>query len=200
MLIFPTIKHTGSHFVIEMFGLHPMWGMNWQGKKYNEGRQGNVDFYFDHIRPGLQHLYVPLIKQHTPIIPLRHPRVTWFSWRDRRKNLQEFVDTWRILVNEIDPCGVYYVPLDSPKRDSYLSSLNDALNMELETDWAPKGVRQNNWRLDYRCTPAPKQVEDLCVEIAPFLQQFYEVDNALFQGSEVPTGKDHIQDGADSHP
>ena len=152
--------------MVGLFGFDINKGKSW---KHN----GEGDFYFDHIHPALKYRFMPLLEENTIVIPLRHPKVTAESWKSRKKDEQEMIEAWECLVNDIDPFDPIYLPVDSDRRDEYLAGLNEKLGLDLETDWEPKGVKQNNHSLRHTDVQASPAVEALCNRIKPFLDRFY---------------------------
>ncbi len=166
MLIFPTVQHTGSHFVVGLLGFDINKAMSWK-------HDGKGEYYFDHIHPALKHRFLPLLEGKTIIIPLRHPKVVAKSWADRKKDEQELIECFECLVNDVDKFDPYYLPLDSDRRDEYLQKINEGLGLDLVTDWGAKGVKQNNQSLRHTDVTASRNVEALCERIKPFLDRFY---------------------------
>ncbi len=166
MIAFPTIRHTGSHFVVGLFGFDINQAMSWK-------HPGSGEYYFDHIHASLKQPMLRVLEGKDIVIPLRHPKVTAKSWNDRGKDEQEMIDAWDCLVNDIDPLGPYYLPLDSEKRDACLQQINEGLGLRLHTLWQPAGVKQNNQRLRHSDVSASPGVTALCNRIKPFLDRFY---------------------------
>lgn len=183
MLIFPTVRHTGSHFIIGLFGLDINKAMSWK-----HGGQG--EYIFDHIHPALSYRFMPLMEENTIVVPLRHPKVTAVSWRDRKKDEQEMIECFDCLVEMIDPYEPHYLPVDSEQRDLWLKRLNFDLGLELETDWEPRGVKQNNHSLRHQDVQASPAVESLCERIKPFLDRFYGEPHAEIQSLTVQANQD----------
>lgn len=166
MLVFPTVRHTGSHFVVGLFGFNINQGKSW---KHN----GEGEFYFDHIHPSQVDKFLPILQENTVVVPLRHPKVTAQSWKSRKKCEQEMIECFDCLVDVVDKEDPHYLPLDSDRRDKYLDALNSDLGLNLTTDWGAKGVKQNNQSLRHQDVKASPEVEDLCNRIKPFLDRFY---------------------------
>ena len=96
------------------------------------------------------------------------------SWDDRRRDKAELIDSWEVLVNEIDPLEPYYLPLDVPDRQDYLDRLNTATGRSMVTDWGAKGVIHNNQAMRYTDIKPSAEIVALCERIKPFLDRFYE--------------------------
>ena len=128
---------------------------------------------FDHISPWHTKTFLPLIKDNLTIIPLRHPYLTAKSWDDRKKDKADLIQSWEVLVNEIDPLEPHYLPLDVPDRQDYLDHLNEATGRSMVTDWTPRGVVQGNSALRHRDVQPCGEIIALCERIKPFLDRFY---------------------------
>ena len=129
---------------------------------------------FDHISPYHTQTFLPLIADNLTVIPLRHPILTAKSWSDRKKEIGDLVESWEILVNEIDPLEPYYLPLDIPDRQDYLDRLNAGTGRSMVTDWGAKGVVHNNQAMRYTDIQPSAEIAALCERIKPFLDRFYE--------------------------
>ena len=64
--------------------------------------------------------------------------------------------------------------IDSPNREQYLQGINQDLGLDLKTDWGVKGSRHNNHNVRHQDVDAPDCVLELCDEIKPFLDRFYD--------------------------
>lgn len=170
MLAFPTIRHTGSHFIVSLFDLNIDRGMAWKG-------QGG-DFYFDHIDVGRKHRFMQVLRKSDIVVPLRHPKVVAVSWAKRNKDEQELIGCFDILVNEIDPLKPNYLPIDSDYRNVFLKKLNFNMGLNLTTDWQPKASEHRTYGLRHETVTASPAINDLCERINPFLSRFYEDNNA----------------------
>jgi len=166
MIIFPTIRHTGSHFVVGLFGFDINKAMSWK-------HDGKGEFIFDHIHPANAKRFMPLLQENTVVVPLRHPKVVAVSWQSRQRDEQEMIACWDFMVSEIDPLKPNYLPIDSDDRDLHLKRLNFDLGLSLQTDWTPMGVKQNNHALRHTDVQSSGTVENLCNRIKPFLDRFY---------------------------
>ncbi len=170
MIIVPTIRNTGSHFVLRLLGKqHPCkpdivtWGQKMEPDSV----------VFDHVFPHQRYIFLPLIENHLTIVPLRHPYLTEKSWQDRNHDKSDLIDMWKIMANEIAPLEPFFLPLDVPDREDYLSALNEATGLGLQTDWQPAGQRHNNSGLRHTDVSPSDAIVELCDEIQPFLERFY---------------------------
>ena len=169
MIIVPTVRHSGSHFVVDLLGHDIAKTIPW--KQVHTAKPN--DLIFDHISPYKVDVMIPLINNHLTIIPLRHPYVIAKSWDDRKKDKADLIQSIETLVNDIDPLEPYYLPLDVPDRQDYLDELNVATGLSLTTRWTPRGVVQNNAALTHRDVQPSAEIEALCERIKPFLDGFY---------------------------
>lgn len=173
MIIVPTIRNTGSHFVLRMLGKKHPWRpdiLTWRGSE----RATEDSVVFDHVFPHQKHLFLPLIEKHTTIVPLRHPYLTQKSWDDRNHEKSDLIGMWEVMANEIAPLEPFFLPLDVEDRQDYLDALNDATGLGLTTDWAPRGVKHNNSDLRWQDIDPRPEIVDLAERIKPFLDSFYE--------------------------
>ena len=172
MIIVPTIRNTGSHFVLRLLGKqHPAKAdiLTWRGLD----RMEPDSVIFDHVFPHQKHLFLPLIENNITIIPLRHPYLTQKSWSDRNHEKSDLVGMWETMANDIAPLNPFFLPLDVDDRQDYLDALNDATGLGLKTDWKPHGVKHNNFKLRYTDIEPTEKILALCEEIKPFLDRFY---------------------------
>lgn len=172
MIIVPTIRNTGSHFVMHLLGAAIPWRPN--VLTWREVDKANDDsIIFDHVLPHQKHLFLPLIAEHTTIVPLRHPYLTAKSWDDRGMDKADLIAMWEVMVNDINPLDPFYLPLDVDNRQDYLDELNDHTGLNLETDWTPRGVKNNNSNLRHGDLTPCDEFGQLCERFAPFLDRFY---------------------------
>jgi len=170
VIIVPTIRNTGSHFVLKLLGKQPPFGpevLTWR----TLDRMQPDSIIFDHVAVEKKHLYLPLIRDNLTIIPLRHPYLTQKSWADRSHHDMSFM--WDIMATDIAPLNPFFLPLDVPDRQDYLDRLNEATGLGLKTDWKPEGVKNNNFDLRYTDVEPNQRTVALCERIKPFLDRFY---------------------------
>jgi hypothetical protein len=83
------------------------------------------------------------------VVPLRHPEKAWRTWclrgtglqeRRQRAKYEQFRQAWVWLDEICRDYDVLYLPIDLPERDQYLETMSEALDIPLETDWAPRGA------------------------------------------------------------
>ena len=170
MIIVPTVRNTGSHFLVDLLGYDINKALPWK-QSHNATEDSLI---FDHISKYNTHFSLPLIRENLTIIPLRHPVLVAKSWNDRKRDTAELVDSWEVLVNEIDPLEPYYLPLDVLDRQDYLDRLNTATGRSMVTDWGAKGVIHNNQAMRYTDIKPSAEIVALCERIKPFLDRFYE--------------------------
>jgi hypothetical protein len=172
MIIVPTIRNTGSRFVLHMLGVPvPRQAdlLTWRGS--NRATEDSI--IFDHIFPHQKHIFLPLIRDHLTIVPLRHPYLTAKSWDDRGHDKADLVAMWRVLVTDIDPLNPYYLPLDVDNRADYLENIIENTGLPLETDWTPQGSKHGNHELRYQDVFPNPDMDELVDEIGDFLNRFY---------------------------
>lgn len=172
MIIVPTIRNTGSHFVLRLLGKqHPYRPdiLTWRCLD----RMEPDSVVFDHVFPHQKHLFLPLIENNITIVPLRHPYLTAKSWADRNHEKSDLVGMWECMVNDIAPLEPFFLPLDVDDRQDYLDALNKATGLGLTTDWTPRGVKHNNFNLRYTDLEPKAEIIALCERIQPFLDRFY---------------------------
>ena len=171
MIIVPTIRNTGSHFVLRMLGKqHPIRPdiLTWRCLDRIE----DDSVVFDHVFPHQRHLFLPLIRDHLTIVPLRHPYLTQKSWADRNHHKSDLIGMWEVMAEEIAPLNPYFLPLDVENRQDYLDELND-LGLNLKTDWQAEGEKHNNSALRWQDVEPTEKILELCERIKPFLDRFY---------------------------
>ena len=173
MIVVPTIRNSGTHFLLDLLGIKPK-GMLW-----TEQENGIA---YGHIYLHLKDIYLPLIRDNLTIIPLRHPLVVAKSWQDRGGNILELIESWELLVNEIDPLGPMYLPIDAtsatsqcnqPLRKIALENINYRTGLNLETDWEPVSSVNGNHNLRHEGMKGDKLMVDLVDRISGFLGRFY---------------------------
>ncbi len=122
-IVVPSVHHTGTKFVYE--------------ELLNDLAPGERKLRMhceDRFREDL-HM---LCSMYPAIVPLRHPRTMAEGWKTRGKSLDELNRQWLVLEEEVDFYDPYYLPLDSPDRDRYLTEINKALKLSMRTDWSNK--------------------------------------------------------------
>lgn len=82
------------------------------------------------------------------VVPLRHPEKAWRTWCLRGTGLQErrqpakyeqFRQAWIWLDQICTDRPPIYLPIDHPSRDLFLDDMGEALGVEFEHDWTPRG-------------------------------------------------------------
>jgi hypothetical protein len=168
MILFPTIMHTGNHFLFNLFGTE---------FSFRHPRKDILDAWgeiqFEHLS-----CFVPMLDmvgnpENVTVIPLRHPRAVAVSWEVRGMDVRQMCREYKTMIEEYDKFDPLYIPIDSPHREKYLASLNNRLGLDLETDWTPVGEEEDNSDYDYTVPTEHECVERLCADIEPFLRRFY---------------------------
>ena len=98
MILVPTVKHTGSHFVSDhLLREYP--------KAPLKGPFPDGEFVvMDHVSSANMPKFRNLIARHNPtiIIPLRHPKLCALSWCERRLELTpSFFKMWENLLKSM---------------------------------------------------------------------------------------------------
>ena len=128
VLSLPTVKHTGSNFVLSLLG-----------GEYLNIKRGYVGegVYFDHLWPHKRGLWKPLLDQMPCIVPLRHPDAVAGTWAARNRDLNDLIREWRELEWLSANYAPYFLPVDTSDRDQHLQRINEGLGLSLKTDWEP---------------------------------------------------------------
>ena len=143
MILVPTVKHTGSHFVsdhlLAEYDQAPLKG------PIPKGQVVVMDHVYTHKLP----LFRKLINRYDPviIIPIRHPKVCAMSWCERGWELTpDFFLMWENIMT-FKGDKVFYLPLDVDDREEWLKKINDGTDLVLSTDWPEVG---SNSKLRYK--------------------------------------------------
>jgi hypothetical protein len=130
---------------------------------------------FEHVdTPELDYL-LDLVAKNKTIIPLRHPMVTAQSWLARNKCTEQMCRDFRTLYYKFDLLGPRYLPLDVDNRQDYLDKINEDFDLDLQTDWSPAGSERLGYHnLRHQQCNGDSHTLELCKEIKPFLDRFYD--------------------------
>ena len=162
----PTVRHSGSHFVVEgLLG-------RFQRRDVKQGAVG-PGAYFDHLYPHKRALWEQLLGEYPAIAPLRHPVSVERSWLSRKMMVGEMIDEFRLMVEFSERYDFHFVPLDAEDRDKYITAINNDMGLDLKTNWGPVRSIYRNHELDWRKIEPSDDVANLLDEIGPFLQKFY---------------------------
>ena len=134
MIVLVSVWHTGTNFVFQHLfaGLAPV-GMN--HNCYLNGHPPNSGLVRIHCDFD-QHKYLPYwVSKFRCVVPLRHPLSVARSWKAREKNLKLLPVQWQVLKRDVAPHNPLYLPLDALDRQDWLDRINEALGMDLQTDW-----------------------------------------------------------------
>lgn len=131
----PTVEHSGTHFLIDLFRgflhRHPTGnvapGVNTlvqchfgQAKHWGAFERIMVDF-----EPPL-------------VIPVRRLHAIVLSWESRQKRLTA-LDRELSLMTDMVERQPYWLPIDAPDREDWLAEINDGLGLNLHTEWPVVG-------------------------------------------------------------
>jgi len=73
------------------------------------------------------------IEELSPIfVPIRHPLSIARTWLRRGDHVKWLPIALELLATEMDPINPWYIPLDTPDRDSYIEEINLALGWGLD--------------------------------------------------------------------
>lgn len=124
----PTIEHSGTRFVIDLF-------KGFIHKRPNELiGQGDilVQTHFGQKHWGR---FEAILESDPPIvIPLRKLHSIFLSWERRQKGFTQLDTELAMMTNMVDR-DIYWLPIDSEDRDEWLSDINQGLGLNLYTDW-----------------------------------------------------------------
>lgn len=116
------------------------------------------------------------------VVPLRHPQkvwITWFAEAVRKGTNMEIMEPhfwacWLLLEEMVNKHHVHFLPVDHPRRESYLQQIRDVMGQPYETDWTPvnqltqKAVRKG-------IVTIPEKLPNLKEIYAyPFVQPLYQ--------------------------
>ena len=149
-----TVPHTGTHFVLNLLGGSRDALADWMNKKFEANGH---DFFVAHV------YRLPLFEKmesegYNLICPVRHPITTVKSWHDkytkepivipddmgdRIAEVEKYVKpSWvpnlyksMIVANQL--YDINFIPIDSPRREEYLSKFSDRYGLDLKTEWRP---------------------------------------------------------------
>jgi len=65
-------------------------------------------------------------------VPVRHPLSIARTWLRRGQRMEWLPEALELLATEMDPINPWYIPVDTPDRDSYVDSVNKALGWDLD--------------------------------------------------------------------
>lgn len=170
MILVPTIRHTGSHFILDLLGSDV-------GCAKNPGQQDGTpgEIIWDHVDANLK-FFADLGSRHPMVIPLRHPKVAAASWRGRGKDQKVMISHFRMVLDHLDPLDPLYLPIDSEDRTHFLNEIRNELDMPLKTNWEPLGVRKSthSWRHTDHIQGIDSAVYDFIADTRSFWDRFYD--------------------------
>ena len=126
----PTIRGTGSLFLQNL--LSPPYE-----RVSLRGERKPYSLVFNHLYAlHMQHFYKWIQIFDLIITPIRRPELVAATWARRGDKEDHFWIQWDNWQKMVD-LGALVLPIDHPDRDSYLEKISTAIDMKLETDWAP---------------------------------------------------------------
>lgn len=129
LILVPSVHHTGTKLVY-----------NELLKGFPEiNQQDHSDHVWGKIRIHIDEAFLEdlhwWLKRVPAIVPLLHPRKVAIGWKVRAKRREELGEQWKMLKEEIDPYGPYYLPIDAEDRDKRLDKIGQGLSWTFVTDW-----------------------------------------------------------------
>jgi len=90
------------------------------------------------------------IEELSPIfVPIRHPLSIARTWLRRGCRMEWLPEALELLATEMDPINPWYVPIDTPDRDSYIDRINSTLGWGLDpAGWPLVGHNPVNSQMD----------------------------------------------------
>ena len=162
----PSIRHTGTRFTRELLSGSYQW------TKVTGDTPPPNPLFSAHIEGDRTNLLLKFAARFgNCVVPLRHPRACARSCMKRGKDLGLYLDSWRTLVEKVDMVNPVYLPVDSPRRESFLSDLGEYLGLSLSTEWAPVGADEREVE---PCPVWDRAVDELCDRYSRFLGRFYD--------------------------
>ena len=131
IVLLPTIKHTGSHFVLKkLLGAFERVPLK-HAAFLEEEEQGDI-VIFDHLYPHKMPLWEPLLEKYPALVPLRNKQAVIDSWNRRREDLEDFYDQWGLLRGLLK-YNVHFLNIDHKElRDHQINSINRDLGINLD--------------------------------------------------------------------
>lgn len=178
MPVLVTVRHTGSHFALNLFERCKGCGRGHfvRHDSLYEPPEGD-DLWFSHAEKQVMSRLVQKIQEDPPLImTMRHPMKVVESWLKRQKPMDwSFRDSWRSLFRlKAQYEDSFWLPVDTDDRDERLAVLGARLGINLETDWMPKGVFSTD-HYDWVEKMTRDQARDF-LKTLPFDQFGYDLD------------------------
>jgi hypothetical protein len=174
-IIVPTVQHSGTLFLVRsILGKNGFEVLPFRGEPTKEHTVN-----YGHCWPGELKYMRPLIRKYPIIVPLRHPYLVAETWRRRNRTPLEMMLQWEILMQEVDPQGPFYLPIDRDDRGEWLDSINNQLGLQLSTDWQPLNSHTGTFNI----TPDKAILPDETIEFfnQPFFRRFYPLGDVQRQ-------------------
>ena len=166
-----SVPHTGTTFTEKLFmsiGYHDA-PLNQRGDGKSIHRS-----HIDNDSHLIQGLLLRKDENLPLIVPLRHPFLTEESWRRRGKENEGMIHGFRNLMDRLYPLDPYWMPVDSEKRVQCLEILNQGLDLEIFTQWAPERSIGKTYDMTWRDCDPSSEVMELAQDMKPLLEIFYE--------------------------
>ena len=175
MIVIPTVPHTGTMFVADLFKRIGYWrgalNDHLQPDEYLTGRK--TVFIGHVVKQSQVDLALDKIRFCDCVVPLRHPYLVWESWKRQGLLFEPFTQAWMNLIQQIDPHKPCYLPIDSEIRVYWLQELNCRLNLNIQTNWPVINSRNQTSHLKYTDIEADQNIVKFTQDIQPFIDRFY---------------------------
>ena len=138
-LVVLAIKHSGTTFTTNLVkgDRKPVGGLARRLLTYNAAHLINSDGYcFIHVHDFTNEQLANLCRYCTIVVPIRHPLDVAKSWHTRGHKIDPMLECWDRLIALSKGFSFNYLPIDSPRRESYRIALERKLGQEFNTDWA----------------------------------------------------------------
>ena len=128
-VLIPTVKHNGSHLVLQAF-----LDWDWEQQPAKKTKLGEKVVVMDHvIYTKLVRLQEIAAKSDTVVIPIRHPLVAALSWQRLGEELEpDFYQMYTDLERFVE--GALLLPLGIDDNTQYVAAIEAATGVRINTD------------------------------------------------------------------
>lgn len=137
-----SVPHNGTNFMIHTVTQSIKGLMHVDGTSHRRLTQfkGEHGYMLAHVLADSMPAIRKWSLEFPVLVPLRHPIRVAESWQGNGKSVAEMVDYYRRLIavwNDYKGTdhALHCLPIDAPDRDERLAAINDALGLDLRTDW-----------------------------------------------------------------
>lgn len=164
-----SVPHTGTNFTMKLFT-----DQGFKGHSLMAISHSPWTLYQGHVMKSSQiNRALELAESMPLVIPMRHPYRVEESWRRRRKPVGEMVTSFQVLMERFVPLDPYFMPVDSPVRESALARLSAGLGVEFGTTWAVHGGETGTHDLALDDLAPSNAVRELVATMQPLISRFY---------------------------